>query len=156
MAVRLVNGKAQSIMTTIVTVACFGCTDTPPPTESALMFVVRDMAHLVPEQVSKEPRRFLARRFQGQPSGINLPASVQAAAGLPFGTQSLIEGRDSTLIILNLFEPRAFQSDSILVQAEWLVLGKGDPSFWGEAWNYALRCTLECIQLRRTGPSFLN
>ncbi len=86
-----------------------------------------------------------------------MPEAVREAAGLPV-VDSLATPRTETYVVLNLFEPRYFEDDSVVVAAEWLVFdGTGDGgSFWGEDWVYVLTCDPTCVRLRRHGPGHMN
>ena len=134
--------------------ASVGCQGSASPEEAALIFVVRDMAGLLPTEVVNEPRRYLAPRFGAPSRGSPIPSSVHDASGLRLASES--QTQDSTVVVLNLFEPIGFGLDSIVVIAEWLVFSEDDPSFWGQDWRYVLRCDPTCAQLRRFGPGHLN
>jgi hypothetical protein len=125
----------------------------PSMSEGAAEFVVRDMLELIPAEVQSVEQRRISGHWQTIGRG-RVPERVIAASGLAV-VDTTWRPADSLVLVLNLFEPRMLNGDSVEVVGEWLVYEPGQP-FWAPQYEYHLRCRSSCELLDRYGPGYLH
>lgn len=149
-------GPYRGLLVSACLVAAAGCGHRMHPGEAAATWVAQDMLSLAPEDVADVPGRFVMGIWGGSTPSETVPERVISASGLPSRTTIPPSPRDSTIVALDLFKPRVFGQDSVLVHAEWLVFPAGPNTLWGNDYDYVLRCRLVCELIERHGPGTLN
>ena len=82
---------------------------------------------------------------------------MRDVTGLPVAPDSLIQRRDSTVIMLYLFRPLNARPDSMRMLGGWIALTGGDGgSFWAYEYDYLLDCRRRCRLLAPPGMDVLN
>ena len=125
--------------------------------ERAALFVAQDLLPRLPDE-GRTPYLAPDREIAGTPDVEPVPPRIlermREITGLPVATDSMVQGRDSTMIMLYLFRPLTVRPDSVRILAGWIGLTGGDGgSFWAHEYDYLLDCTRACV-LR--GPPSLD
>ena len=132
------------------------CGDPRPSDLAAVEYVVASALPPAPQTEGERIAMSVSASWEATSPSEPVPERVLRATGLPERASGTRPTGDSTLVVLDLFKPIVYSPDSILVHVEWLVFEPGRSAFWGNDYDFYLRCRRRCELTHRYGPGALN